>query len=88
MPDFFFFLLQAAAVKEIDKALFERNELHLIDGQPSKPIRKQGGPLIKDFCFQTESKCVVARTWRRQREGRNIHTIRLFQHNEEAFTFR
>jgi len=46
---------RAAAVEEIDKELFERNELHLIDGQPSKPIRKQGEPSSKISAFKPKA---------------------------------
>jgi len=47
---------RVAAVKAIDKQLLKRNELHLIDGQPSKPIRKQGEPSSKILAFKPKPK--------------------------------
>ena len=40
----------------IDKALVNRKEIHLVAGQPSKPIRKQGEPTSKISAFKPKPK--------------------------------
>lgn len=43
-------------MKAIDEALLQRKELHLIDGQPSKPIRKPGELASKISAFKPKPK--------------------------------
>ncbi|KLO20752.1 hypothetical protein SCHPADRAFT_816295 [Schizopora paradoxa] len=47
---------RVAAVNAIDRALLSRNEIHLVAGQPSKPIRKQGEPKVKIKEFKPKAK--------------------------------